>query len=120
MKVLLIEDDQFFQKFYSSKLLEQQYQVATASNGEEGLTQAKSFAPDIIILDIIMPKKNGFEFLTARAADPALKKIPVIVFSTLGQDDDVKKALDLGANDFVNKGLFDFEAVKLKIAKMVK
>lgn len=120
MKVLLVEDDLFFQKFYASKLTEQQYQVETASNGDEGLQKARSFLPDIIILDIIMPQKNGFEFLAARAAEPALKRIPVIVFSTLGQEEDVKKAMELGANDFVNKALFDFDAVKQKIQGMVK
>lgn len=119
MKVLLVEDDAFFQKFYASKLGEQQYEVQTASNGDEGLTKAASFQPDIIILDIIMPQKNGFEFLAARAQDATLKKIPVIVFSTLGQEEDVKKAMSLGANDFVNKALFDFEAVKQKIQTMV-
>lgn len=120
MKVLLVEDDVFFQKFYASKLSEQTYEVETASNGEEGLQKATTFQPDIIILDIIMPIKNGFEFLAARAQDAKLKNVPVIVFSTLGQEEDVKKAMDLGANDFVNKALFDFEAVKQKIQTMVK
>lgn len=115
MKILIIEDDVFFRKFYTEKLLEQGYTVNAASNGEEGLTLARNMLPDLIILDLIMPKKDGFDVLEERALDDTLKNIPVLVFSTLNQDDDVKKALQLGATGYVNKGLLDFNLLMNKI-----
>ena len=89
MKILLIEDDIFFQKFYSVKLKEQNIEMDVASDGEEGLSKMKQFAPDLVLLDLIMPKLDGFSVLKARLMDPNLLKIPVIVFSTLLQEQDI-------------------------------
>lgn len=108
MKILLIEDDKFFQKFYSSKLQENKVEIEVAGDGEEGLAKMKSVSPDLVLLDLIMPKMDGFAVLTARSQDENLKKIPVIVFSTLGQEEDVRKAQNLGANGYISKGFFDF------------
>lgn len=116
MKVLLVEDDKFFQKFYVTRLEEQEFTVEAASNGDEGLAKISEFKPDIIILDLIMPKKNGFEFLEEYSQ--LNYKAPVLVFSTLGQEEDVQKAMSLGATDYVNKGLYDFESLKKKIMSL--
>lgn len=115
MKILIIDDDVFFQKFYLEKLSEKGFQVEVASDGDQGLAKMKLSKPDLILLDIIMPKKDGFEFLQAMRQDPLFKQIPVIVFSTLGQPTDVDKAKSLGAVDYVNKGFFDFENLVAKI-----
>lgn len=115
MRILLIEDDQFFQKFYASKLKEEGFEVYTASDGDEGLKQVKTAAPQLIMLDIIMPKKDGFEVLQALSQDQSLKTIPVIVFSTLGQEQDIAKAKKLGARDYIDKSSFDFKLLKAKI-----
>lgn len=120
MRILVIEDDVFFQKFYSLKLEERGYQVEIASDGIEGLEKVKTFKPDIIILDIIMPNKDGFEVLQDLSTDDALKKIPVLVFSTLGQEKDVDKALKLGAKDYVNKSYFDLNTLLAKINSVTK
>ena len=104
MKILIIEDDKFFQKFYSTKLSEQKVEVEVASDGEEGLMKMKEFNPDLVLLDLIMPKMDGFAVLNQRMQDEILKKIPVIIFSTLGQEKDVKQAQKLGANGYINKG----------------
>lgn len=120
MKILLIEDDVFFRKFYAEKLKEQGYEIDEASDGAEGLEKIMSGKPDLIVLDLIMPKKDGFEVLTARANNPAIKKIPVLVFSTLGQEPDVEKAKKMGANDYVNKSLFKFEDLIAKIKLLTK
>ncbi|MEK6861401.1 MAG: response regulator, partial [Nanoarchaeota archaeon] len=88
--MLLIEDDKFFQKFYAVKLKEQNIEVDVASDGEEGLLKMRQFKPDLIFLDLIMPKADGFSVLKSRQQDVELAKIPVIVFSTLGQENDVK------------------------------
>jgi len=117
MKVLLIEDDRFFQKFYSAKLREQNIEVEAASDGEEGLLKMHNVNPDVVILDLIMPKKDGFSVLHARQMDENLKKIPVIVFSTLGQEKDLEKAKNLGATDYINKSFFNFDEMMVKISK---
>ncbi len=115
MKILLIEDDTFFQKFYSQKLAEAGYEVNTASDGEEGLTTMRASRPDLILLDLVMPRKDGFEVLAEKAQSPDVAPIPVLVFSTLGQEADVQRAKSLGAADYVNKTFFDFDNLKAKI-----
>lgn len=117
MKVLLIEDDRFFQKFYSTKLREQNIEVEVASDGEEGLIKMKNINPDIVLLDLIMPKKDGFSVLEERSIDENLKKIPVIIFSSLGQEKDLETAKMLGATDYVNKSFFNFDEIMVKISK---
>lgn len=115
MKILIIEDDHFFQTFYSNKLIEKGYQVAVANNGLEGLKQINSFRPELILLDIIMPVMDGFQVLEAIKKTSPPYTTPVIVFSTLGQESDVKKAITLGAKDYINKSFFDFDAFLNKI-----
>lgn len=120
MNILIVEDDVFFQKFYSTKLQEVGFKVDVASDGKEGLVKTRKFKPDIIILDIIMPKKDGFGFLEDLSKDQKLKKIPILVFSTLGQDNDIQKALKLGAVGYVNKTFFDFAKLKSRIEEAIK
>lgn len=119
MKILLVEDDKFFQKFYSLKLSEQNIQVDVASDGGEGILKAKAGNPNLILLDLIMPNTDGFSFLEARQKDEGLKKIPVIVFSTLGQEKDIEKAKLLGATDYINKSFFDFNSMMMKIKQIL-
>ncbi|MEK7516947.1 MAG: response regulator [Patescibacteria group bacterium] len=120
MKILLIEDDRFFQKFYSRKLAEQNIETAIASDGEEGLLKMRQFMPNLVLLDLIMPKVDGFAVLKARLEDPNLIKIPVIVFSTLGQEQDIENAKKLGATDYVNKSFFEFSSMMEKINNIMK
>ena len=119
MKILIIEDDKFFQKFYSTKLTENKVEVQVASDGEEGLLKMRDFKPDLVLLDLIMSKIDGFAVLATRSADENLKKIPVIVLSTLGQEKDVENAKRLGANDYINKGSFDFNIMVEKINQIM-
>ncbi|PIR06957.1 MAG: response regulator [Candidatus Komeilibacteria bacterium CG11_big_fil_rev_8_21_14_0_20_36_20] len=102
-KILFIDDDNFLRKVYKSELSEHNYEVVLAANGDEGLAKANTEDPDLIILDMIMPKKNGFEVLIELQGNAKTKNIPVIILSNLGQDDDVKKGLDLGAVDYLVK-----------------
>lgn len=119
MKILIIEDDKFFQKFYSTKLQENKVEVEVASDGEEGLVKMRDTKPDLVLLDLIMPKVDGFSVLAKRAQDENLKKIPVIIFSTLGQEKDVQIAQKLGANGYINKGFFDFNSMVAKINQVM-
>ncbi|HSX09698.1 MAG TPA: response regulator [Candidatus Saccharimonadales bacterium] len=120
MKILLVEDDTFFREFYSSKLKEQNIEVMTASDGEEGLAKVQNFLPDLMLLDIIMPKKDGFEVLKEMAQLQLLPKIPVLVFSTLGQEHDVEKARLMGAKGYVNKSFFDFDKLFSRILELTQ
>ncbi len=115
MKILIVEDDVFFQKFYTSKLTEKGFEVSIAADGEDALQKITEVKPDLILLDIIMPKKDGFEVLTAVKANPQTRDIPIIVFSSLGQEDDIKKAKSLGALDYIYKSFYDFDLLLTKI-----
>ena len=119
-KILIADDDTFFQKFYSSQLKETGFEVDVAVNGIEALEKLKSFKPDLMLLDLIMPEKDGFEVLTEKGADAAIKNIPVIIFSTLGQEKDVQRTKELGAIGYINKSFFDFDALVAKIKEIVK
>ncbi len=120
MKILLIEDDNFFREFYASKLKEKNIEVDVAVDGEEGIAKIQSFVPDVVLLDIIMPKKDGFEVLKEMAQLHLLPKISVLVFSTLGQEADVEKARLLGAKGYVNKSFFDFDKLYARILELSK
>jgi len=102
-KILFVDDDNFLRKVYKSELSEQGYEVILAADGDEGLEKAQISDPDLIILDMIMPRKNGFEVLTELQNNPKTENIPVIILSNLGQEDDIKKGLDLGAVDYLVK-----------------
>jgi len=118
MKILLIEDDKFFREFYAQKLREKNIEVFQAGDGNEGLKKAGENIPDIILLDLIMPVKDGFEVLEEISKNEQTKNIPVLVFSTLGQEKDIEKAISLGAKGYVNKSFFDFETLFKKIMEL--
>lgn len=103
MKVLVAEDDKFLSKVYQTKLTKAGFEIKMALDGEEAIQILKSFIPDVILLDLMMPKKDGFQVLAWIKADPNLKSIPVIVTSNLGQPEDKKKALDSGAKEYIIK-----------------
>lgn len=118
MNILIAEDDEFFQKFYKNELEQHGYAVRIASNGTEAMAQISAQKPDLLILDIIMPEKDGFEVLEDLSASGQINTIPVLVFSTLGQEKDVNHALELGARGYVNKSFFDFDTLLAKIKEV--
>lgn len=118
MKILLIEDDTFFREFYANKLKEKNIEVEIAENGEEGLKKVQAFMPDLVLLDIIMPIKDGFDVLREMGKLQLIQKIPVLVFSTLGQEKDVERARLLGARGYINKSFFDFETLYARILEL--
>ena len=120
MKILLAEDDPFFQNFYSRKLSEHGFVVDIAKNGEETIDKIASNTPDVVLLDLIMPVKNGFEVLSEVSKKELQKKPPIIVFSTLGQMSDVEKAKQLGATTYINKTFFDFDNLLSKVTSVIK
>jgi DNA-binding response OmpR family regulator len=120
VKLLLVEDDIFFRDFYASKFKEKQFDIQVAADGEEGIAFIESFMPDLVLLDLIMPKKDGFAVLEEMKAKKLLDKIPVIVFSTLGQNKDIERAKSLGAKDYVNKSFFDFDKLLVTVLQFIK
>ena len=105
-KVLIVDDDTFLSGIYATKLDLEGFEVETAHDGEEGLKVAQRQHPDIILLDVLMPKLDGFETLKRLKADPDLKGIPVIMLTNLGQKEDVEKGIQEGAEDYLIKAHF--------------
>ncbi len=103
MKILVVEDEEVLSKVLEEKLERSGYDVTIAADGDDALVKAKEFAPDLIVLDLMLPKKNGFEVLEVLKSDQEMKSIPVIVVSNLGEDDDIKRSLSLGAADYYVK-----------------
>jgi len=102
-KIVLIEDDKILSKVLYEELGEAGFEVFQAFDGEEGLALVNSKTPNLVLLDILMPKKNGFEVMEAMNASPATNAIPVIMLTMLGRDDDIKKGIQLGAKDYIVK-----------------
>ncbi len=96
-KILLAEDNVLLSKVSAAALRRSGFEVILAADGEEALDKARSESPDVILLDVIMPKLQGFEVLSALRADPAMAGIPVVMLSNLGQAEDVEEALRAGA-----------------------
>lgn len=110
-KILLIEDDRFLIKLYSDKLLREGFDVSMAISGEEGLSKVVGEKPDLVLLDVILPQKNGFDILSEIKLNNETKHIPVVMLTNLGQDSDIKTGMDLGAVDYLVKT--DFSITKL-------
>ena len=120
VNILLIEDDEFLVRMYESKLSMEDFAVATALNGEQGLKLVQKQKPDVILLDIMMPTMDGWEVLKALNARKETKNIPVILLTNLGQKDEVEKGLALGAVDYLIKAHFTPAEVVEKIKKVIK
>jgi two-component system phosphate regulon response regulator PhoB len=102
-RILLAEDDRFLRKAAETMLKRSGFTVIPAADGEEALRLAREHVPDLLLLDLIMPKMQGFDVLRELKAQPETAGIPVIVLSNLGQDSDVQLARERGAHDYIIK-----------------
>lgn len=103
-KILLVDDDPLMLRMYQKKLVNDGYEVKTATNGLEAFEEMLSFTPDLILLDIMMPKMNGFEVLKKLKEDTDTNTIPVIILTNVGSSqEDVDKGLELGAVAYLTK-----------------
>jgi CheY-like chemotaxis protein len=120
-KILLVEDEDIMVDLLQRKLKKEGYEVFVARDGEEGLKKMREMdpKPDLILLDIIMPKMGGFEVMEEMAKDEKLKKIPVIVISNSGQPVELDRAKKLGAKDWLIKTEFDPKEVLEKVKKQI-
>ncbi|MFA6485849.1 MAG: response regulator [Candidatus Magasanikbacteria bacterium] len=101
--VLIVEDDVFLSQIYQKKFEIEGFKLVTADNGEKAFTEAKKKKPDIILLDILLPKMDGFAVLEKIKNDREIQNIPVILLTNLGQKEDVDKGLEVGAADYLIK-----------------
>ncbi|HAS85003.1 MAG TPA: response regulator [Candidatus Yonathbacteria bacterium] len=102
-KILIIEDDEHVSRVYEMKFLKEGYNTVLVANGEQAVEKVKSERPNLIILDLMVPKKDGFAILEEIKKNPSTAGIPVLVLSNLGGKDDQKRAVELGANDYMVK-----------------
>ncbi len=119
-KILLIEDDTFLAGMYISKLGFENFEILLANDGKQGIKLAEKEKPDLILLDILLPKVDGFEVLKVVKKNDKTKEIPVILLTNLGQKSDVEKGLSLGANDYLIKAHFMPQEVIKKIKDTLK
>ncbi|MDI6603141.1 MAG: response regulator, partial [Patescibacteria group bacterium] len=115
--VLFIEDESALQKTFGEILKQEGYEMISALDGEVGLRLAKDKKPDLILLDLILPKMHGFEVLKKLKEDKETKEIPIIILTNLEEISDVDKAIELGATTYLVKAQYTLEEVVEKIKK---
>ena len=115
IKIVLVEDDQFLSKILILRLVEEGFDVVLADNGQDAAGIIKKENPNIVLLDLLLPKKNGFEVLEEIKLDAKINQIPVIILSNLGQQTDINKGLKLGAIDYLVKANFGIKDIVSKI-----
>lgn len=118
-KILIVDDEEILRKIYSDRLTFEGFLVDTAADGQEALTKINTSAPNLILLDILMPKLNGLQVLEQLNTNPTLKTIPVIVLSNVANDENIKKALSLGAKDYLLKTNFSPNEIITKIKNLL-
>jgi CheY-like chemotaxis protein len=119
-KVMLIEDDRFLSSLIKVRLEKDGLVVVQAFDGDDAIKRLPEERPDLVILDLIMPKTNGFEVLKAISLMPGLERTPVVIVSNLAQDSDIEKAQQLGAKAYFVKVKISIDDLIGKIEDLVK
>lgn len=110
-KILIVEDDKFLRETLAKKFLAAGMEVQAGVDGKNGLEILKTFTPDLVILDLLLPDTDGFGVLTEMKKDPKFVPVPVIVLSNLDKPDDMQRAKGLGAKDFMVKSNFTLNEI---------
>lgn len=116
--ILLAEDDEFIRRAYQVGLEKSGYEVSVTENGKTAMDFIRFNLPDLLLLDLMMPVKDGFSVLKEMNEEGFLEKIPVVVVSNLGQDSDIKSAIELGATDFLIKSNYSMKDVVAKVKEI--
>ncbi|MBI3671798.1 response regulator [Candidatus Azambacteria bacterium] len=119
-KILVVEDEATLNQIYQNKLESSGYEVVSAYDGEDAIIKAGETMPDLVLLDLMLPKKSGYDVLTEMKKDEKIKDIPVMILSNLGQEEDVKRGISLGAVDFVTKSNIKLADLMKKIEEVFK
>ncbi|MBI2482238.1 MAG: response regulator [Candidatus Vogelbacteria bacterium] len=117
-KIFIVEDDEFLRSLTVKRLEKEGYEVAVAEDGDKAIDLIPKEKPDAVLLDLLLPGKSGFEVLEKLKEGDDLKGVPVIVFSNLGQREDIDKAKKLGATDFLIKANFTLDDVVAKLGSL--
>ena len=118
-KILIIEDDEFLRALIVRKLIKEGFEAIEADDGEEGIIKAKTEKLDLILLDLVLPKMDGFDVLERIKKDPISAKVPVIILTNLDQKDNVKKTNGLVV-DYLIKANLDPVEITERIKKALK
>jgi len=118
--ILLVEDDPFLIDIYTTKLEKEGFSIKVAGNGKEAFKLLKKKVPDLLLLDIVLPRVDGWEILDKIKENKKWKKIPVIILSNLGQKAEVEKGLDLGVKKYLIKAHYTPAEVVEEIKKILK
>jgi len=118
--ILIVDDNEFFPKLIRGELEKKGLAVEVVSDGETALSRISKKVPSLLLLDLIMPKMDGFEVLEELNKMGVEKDINILVFSNLSQDEDIKRVKELGANDYIVKQDLSFESVMEKIENYLK
>ncbi|SRR6266568_2397335 len=118
-KILVAEDDKFLGSAYRAKLTKAGFEVQIARDGQEAMDMVKVFMPDLILLDLVMPVKDGFSVLAEMKNDSGLKAIPIIIASNLGQKEDTDRGMKLGASDYFVKSDLSLNTIIEKINNLI-
>jgi DNA-binding response OmpR family regulator len=118
-RILIIEDEEILMNLLQRKLLQEGYEVSVARDGDEGLKTMRENSPDLILLDILMPRVSGIEVMEEMQKDGRLKDIPIIIISNSGQPVEIDQAQKLGAKDWLIKTEFDPQEVVEKVKKQI-
>lgn len=113
--ILVAEDDAFLRNAYNSKFTKAGFVVVLATDGIEAMDMLKVSKPDVILLDLVMPRQDGFATLSQIKLLPEYKDIPVIISSNLGQKEDIERALTQGASDYIIKSNMSLEEIVGKV-----
>ena len=116
-KLLLVEDDPFLSSLLKARLAKEGFEVLYAADGEEALEMVRETKPDLVLLDLILPKKSGFEVLEIMRDDPRLVKLPVMIVSNLGQESDIARGKELGAVAYFIKAKTSIDVLVKEITK---
>lgn len=118
-QIAILEDDSSLVKTLAEGLIAEGYEVSSAIDGETGLRLIEEKKPDLILLDIILPRKSGFEVMEELVKKEELKNIPVVVLTNLESDADVTRMMELGAKAFLVKANYSLDEVITKIKEIL-
>lgn len=119
-KILFIEDEMRLQEALTAKFLGERYEVFSATDGESGLKVAEEQKPDLILLDLILPKKDGFKVLETLKTKPETKDIPIIILSNLEGGKDIERCLSFGIHSYLAKTNYTLEEIAQKVSEVFK
>lgn len=119
-KVLIVDDDEFLLEMYALKFKESGFDVETAVNGEDAIKKAKSINPDIILMDVVMPKMDGFDLLRNIKSENIAPNAITLILTNLGQKEDMERGIKLGAHDYIIKAHFTPSEVVRRVESLIE